>query len=1113
MTNCPSCNTENPAGMKFCGECGSPLPNKNCPDCAFENPPNFKFCGQCGASLVADNQQPSEPPKLRPAERRQLTVMFCDLVGSTALSEQLDPEDLREVITVYQETAAAAIKQFDGFIAQYLGDGILVYFGYPVAHEDDAQRAIRVGLEIIESMSRLNQSLGQPVDLQVRIGIHTGLVVVGEVGDEYRRDQLALGETTNVAARMQGLAQPNTLVISEASHRLVRGYFTFESLGGHTVKGISHPIQVYRVLRQTLARSRLDVAMAASTGLTPLVGREQEVDLLRARWEQVVEGQGQVVLISGEAGIGKSRLVQAFREQLETGSYYWLDCRGSSYHQNSALYPFIDLLQRLLEFDEDDTPKQKLDKLEGVLQRYKLPLNQMVPLFALLLSLPVPQEKYASLNLSPQGQKQKTLEALLAVLLKLSEKWPVLILVEDLHWVDASTLEMLDTLVEQVSAARVLALFTFRPGFKPIWTSHSHLTHLSLNRLTRNQIEQMVEKIAGTKELPPQLLQQVLTKTDGVPIFVEELTRMMLENNPQTAGQLQPAGDMQELAIPATLQDLLMARLDRLGSVREVAQLGATLGREFIFAVILAISTQDEQALSQDLDTLVDAELLYQRGLPPQAVYTFKHALIQEAAYHSLLRSSRQDYHRRIALLLSENFPELAKTEPELLAHHFTAARLNQQAIVFWRQAGEQAVERSANIEAIRHFEHALSLLDTLPEGPGRTEQELQLRVALGASLLMVKGYAADEVEIHYSRARSLCRQIEDIPQLLSALFGLWSFYLVRAQYKNAFEMAERLMQLALKQQDSGMLLAAHQVQGVTFFYQGNLVLARKHLELAVDLYDPEEHSAPASAASSADRGVASLSHLALTLWLLGYPDQARERIKAALMLAETLEHPYSVAFASVLAGWLYQYCREAEQVATYADAAVNLSNEQGFALLGAFGTILKGWAQTDSGQAQSGSMLILEGLSGYKATGAQLGQLHFLAMLAEAHSKMGQIEEGLAVLAGALVALEENGERFYEAEVYRLQGDLLSQEQGGRLADRPDELSVENCYQKAIEVAHEQQAKSMELRATLSLSKLWQEQGHTAIATRMLQTIYDEFTEGFDTADLQEAEAILNIA
>jgi class 3 adenylate cyclase/tetratricopeptide (TPR) repeat protein len=790
---------------------------------------------------------PSTEPHPSEAERRQLTVLFCDLVDSTTLASQLDPEDWREVVRAYQDTCAKVIARFEGHIAQYLGDGLLVYFGYPRAHEDDPQRAVRTGLGIVEAMVQLNTRLGheREVQLAVRLGCHTGLVVVGEMGGGTRHEQLALGETPNLAARLQGIAAPNTLVVSAATVPLLGGFFACQSLGPHLLKGLPQPLEVYQVLSESTARSRLEAV--GYTSLTPLVGREPEVALLRERWAQVKDGSGQVVLLSGEAGIGKSRLVQVLAEQVASEPQAWLTpCQCSPYHQNTALYPLIDLLERVvLRFEREESPQQKLSKLEGFLVQYGLPLAEAVPLFASLLSLP-PGADYAPLALSPEQQKQRTLHGLLTILLRIAAQQPVLFVMEDLHWVDPSTLELLSLLVDQGPTARIMALLTCRPDFSPPWSGRAHLTQVTLNRLPRRQAVEMTSQVAHGKALPAEVVAQVVAKTDGVPLFVEELTKMVLES-----GLLQEwdelyalTGPLPPLAIPTTLHDSLMARLDRLATVKALAQLGATLGREFAYELLQAVSPWEEGTLQQGLHQLVAAEFLYQRGVPPQATYVFKHALIQEAAYQSLLKSTRQQYHQRIAQVLETRFPEVGETQPEVVARHCTAAGQDEAALHYWQRAGQRALQRSAYAEAVAHLTQGLAGLTPLPETPARLQQELDLQVALGPALLVTKGFAAAEVERTYARARELCTQLGDTPQLFPVLRGLIMYYQGRGQLQTATQLGEQLLRLAQIQPDPALRMLAHHQLGMVVFHRGEPASAQTHHTQALTLYTPQAHRA-----------------------------------------------------------------------------------------------------------------------------------------------------------------------------------------------------------------------------------------------------------------------------
>jgi class 3 adenylate cyclase/predicted ATPase len=1146
---CPQCQHTNNETAKFCEECGTRLVWM-CPGCGQEVSPRASFCSECGASLTrretedrrnGELEEVSPKPKVRNresernlardvsavGERRQLTVQFIDLVGSTTLSTQLDPEDYHTRVVAYQAACRQVIARYEGHIAQYLGDGVLVYFGYPAAHEEDAVRAVRSGLDIVTAVGQVEFT----PPLQVRIGIHTGPVVVAEVGAGARTEQLALGETPNIAARVQGEAAPNTVVISQATYRLVQGLFECHELGPQVLKGLSTSMALYRVERKGTAQSRFEVVV--KTGLTPLVGREEEIGLLRKRWEWVREGEGQVVLLSGEAGIGKSRLVQELKERVAREGHTRIEFHCYPYYRNTALYPVIEHLQRVLRFQRDDMPQVKLQKLEQTLASYQFAQADTIPLLAALLSLPHP-EGYPPLTMSPQRQKQKTYEALIGWILEDAEKAGVYCACEDLHWADPSTLELLSLFIEQVPTTRILALLTFRPEFTPPWGTHAHLSSISLGRLGRTQVGEMVERLTGGKALPAEVIQQVVRKTDGIPLFVEELTKMVLESGllRETNGRYELTGSLPPLAIPATLQDSLMARLDRLAPVREVAQLGATLGREFSYELIQAVSAFDEEALQQGLTQLVEAELLYQRGLPPQAQYIFKHALVQDTAYQSLLRSKRQQYHKKIAQVLEERFPEMREVHPELVAYHYTEAGLREAAIPYWHRAGQNAIQRSANVEAISHLTRGIELLMALPDTAERAQRELNLQVTLGPALMATKGYGAEEVKKTFARARELCQRLGETPQLFTVLRGLWGFYIVRAELQTALDLGEQLLRLAQSVQDPLLLLEAHYGLGATSFYRGEFVRAREHSEQGMVFFDPQKRRAQRALQ---DSGVACLSYAAWALWHLGYPDQALKRSAEALTLAQKLSHPISLAWALCFAAMLHQHRHEGQAAQEWAGAAIRICSEQGFAFWLANSTVIWGWALAEQGQLEEGIAQMHQGLTAWQATGAELARPYFHVLLAEAYGKVGRAQEGLALLAEALLLVEKNKDRFYEAELYRLKGQLTLQSQTSprQVPDKsqtshgpvesksevtnPQSLipnpqaEAEACFLKAIEIARRQQAKSWELRIVMGLARLWQQQGKGKQARHMLAELYNWFTEGFDTVDLREARALLD--
>jgi class 3 adenylate cyclase len=1076
------------------------------------------------ASALQPGEQPGtseEPPPqvLTPpdasqspdAERRQLTIMFCDLVDSTPLASQLDPEELREVVRAYHKVCTAVITQFDGHIAQLLGDGLLIYFGYPQAHEDDARRAVQSGLRMVAALGTLNLRLehAHGIRLAIRVGIHTGLVVVGAMG-EGRQEQLALGETPNVAARIQGLTTPDTVVISEATARLVQGYFTWQDLGPHALRGVPAPLQLYRVLQESGAQSRLDATMGR--GLTPLVGRAAEVTRLLAGWHHVKGGRGQVLLLRGEGGMGKSRLVQVLKDQAAGEASQSIEWRCLPDYQHSALFPVIAYLQRALGIDEG-APSEKLRKLEGCLAQHGWPLVEVVPLFAALLSIPLPAS-YPRRQLTPQQQRQQTLAVILRWLLAQAAQQPVLFIIEDLHWIDPSTLEFLNLVVDHGLTARMYSLFTFRPTFTPPWTPRAHLMPMTLSPLSPSQTADMVERVARGKALPEEVQRQIVLKTDGIPLAVEELTKMLLESGilREQEESYVLTGPLPPLAIPSTLHDALMARLDRLASVKAVAQLGATIGRTFAYALLRAVAPFEEATLQIGLRQLVEAELLYQHGVPPQATYLFKHALIQEAAYQSLLRSTRQQYHQRLAQALAEQFPHLAATQPELLAHHYTEAGQNAQAVEYWQQAGQQATARAAYAEAATHCTRGLEVLQTLPETPARQQQELTLLLALGGALLATKGYTAPDVGQVYGRARALCQHLPESPQLAWVLRGLSVFHSSRGEHRMVWEIGLHLLTLAAHLDDPVVLLDAHRTLGTTARLRGDLGAARDHLEDGIVLYERHQHHALA-ARLLVDPGVACRYSMALVLQQLGYPAQALRRSQEALALGQALASP--LAQADLLA-WLalfHLFRREGALARARAETVHALASEHCFPGYVAAGIIARGAALVIQGQAQEGLAQIRKGLIPWQTIGFKLLQPCIRAMMAEAYGRLGQPAEGLRALAEAQALMATTDERFYAAEIARLQGELLLQA-GAQASDTspgtPPATAAERCFHQALEIARLQQARWWELRTALSLARLWQQQGKQTEARQLLGDVYGWFTEGFDTADLQEARALL---
>ncbi len=1045
--DCPNCSFINPGSAKFCTECGTRLA-KICTQCQANNPLSGRFCLECGTSLLSwhrsglQNRQsvrePRHTPYRQPAERRHLTVMFCDLVGSTAISEQLDPEELRDLIQKYQQTCADVLIRVDGYIAQYLGDGILVYFGYPNAHENDAQRAVKAALGIIKAMGKIKlECIRQhKIKLAVRLGIHTGLVVVGEVGAGNKKEQLAIGQTPNIAARLQGLAEPNTAVLSPTTYRLVRDIFEVESLGKYHLKGVSQPVEAYQVLREVGYCKRMKVA---ANNWTAYVGREAELEQLQQSWERVKSGTGEVVLVTGDAGIGKSRLLQVFKQRIAQDSYKLRELYCSSYYQNTPFHPLIELLRdRVIQLTREDTPAEKLAKLENFLQENQVPLNDFVPLFAHFFNIHLSQ-KYPALNLSPKAQKQRLLEAMLMIIRQTSIQEPLLVIVEDLHWIDPSTLELINLLIEDGLNFPILRIYTTRPGFESQWSDLPGFHQINLSHLSAPKIEQIVLGVTQNKRLPPAVMRLLIEKSDGIPLFVEEMTKMVIESGwlEETETGYQLTGTLPTVTIPDTLKGLLMERLDRLETAKEVAQLGAIIGREFSYELLRSIALKqmevrgsstlalDEYTITHGLERLVETRLLFMTGELPMASYMFRNVLIQDAAYDSLLRSTRQQYHQRIATVLEAEFPDIVQQEPELLAYHYSRAGLPQSAISYWQIAGKMAFMASANEEAIAHLHSGLELINQLPENTERLQQELSLQTTLGKALIATKGYAAPEVEQVYSRSEELCQQLGTTRQLFSVLWGLFGYHAARAEYRLALEFASRLMGLARRENDSVLEMEAHFTMGLALFYLGHLQAAQDHWQDANALYQTLSVSCQ-TCLTGQDVGVASSSFLAWCQWLLGAPEQALASSQKAVALANQMAHPYSQGLAFSLAAMFHQCRQDTQQVRQYAEQALSLAQEQQFSFWLAAGTILQGWVKVQQGDIQVGITQIRQGIEAHAATGAKISWTYFLGILASAYGKAGQIKAGLAVLEEAFAAAETTEERFWVDELNQTKNKLL---------------------------------------------------------------------------------------
>ena len=1032
------------------------------------------------------------------AERRQITVMFCDLVGSTALSEKLDPEDLRSLMQGYQKACGSVIERYEGHVAQYLGDGIVTYFGWPKAHEDDAERAIRAGLDIVNVVKTIDVS----APLQVRVGIATGAVVVGETGaGDASIPAAAIGETPNIAARLQTLADPDQVVIAASTHRLAGGVFDYVSLGTPAMKGVAEPMAVWRVLRQSRAADRFEAQ--SSGGLTPLIGRRSEFAMLMERWEQARDGEGQVVFLSGEPGIGKSRIAKALRDELAGTPHTRLSYQCSPHYTNSAFYPIITQFERAAGFVSNDAVDQKLDKMETTLSAGTGAVANAAPVIATMLSLPV--DRYPPLNLAPQQLKEMTYTALVDQVVGLAEDQPVLVIFEDAHWTDPTTLEAIGEVIARIEAAAVLVLITARPEFNPPWPIGGHIAVHSLTRLSRRLGTDMVARVAGGRMLPQEVVEQIVAKTDGVPLFVEELTKTVLET-----GQLKEDGDryvldgpLPSLAIPATLQDSLMARLDRLESVKEVAQIGACIGREFSRELLIAISHLNHAELDEALQRLVDSELIFRRGGAQDPVYIFKHALIQDAAYGSLLNSTRQQLHAAIAEALLSDFPRIAEVEPELLAHHFSAAAKFDVAIPYAIQAGQRALQRLASQEAIAHFENGLGYVGAIEESPARAEHELELQNGLALATTMRYGYAAPETGAAFERAYELARLSVDPPEMFHILYGLSINRMTGDRFLEGLASAKDMLDYAEKTDNLTGRVLANRWYGTMLYFSADFLPSRSLLESALALYDEAEHTTLIHQYGH-DPKVLGLAYLGIAKAVLGFADQGRRLIEEAIAYGEQLDFPYGIAHVHFLAAVFSCVINEPKAADGHAGVQLRIAEDYGFPFWESLALSLAGWAhrKEDPKQARGERE---RGLEQVRQLKMGPGLTFNWVFHADALIEEGDVKEAERILDEARSLADELGAKFNYAEIIRFQGICLLRR------DNNDVEEAEPLLSEAMAVARGQGAKLYELRAAVSLARLWQSQGKTAQARDLLEPLYAWFSEGFDTPDLIEAKALLD--
>ncbi|SDR49778.1 SAM domain (Sterile alpha motif) [Rhizobiales bacterium GAS113] len=1035
-------------------------------------------------------------PEHGPAERRQVTVLFCDLVGSTAMSARLDPEDMREIIASYQRKVGETVERNAGYVAKYMGDGALVYFGYPRAREDDVECAVRAGLELADAIGNLRTRAEE--QLAARIGIATGLVVIGDlVGSGEAQERGIVGDTPNLAARLQGMAEPGWVVIAEGTRRLLGRLFELEDLGAQALKGLARPVQAWRVVRPWRGESRFEALHGG--GLTALVGREEEMELLYRRWRRAASGSGQVALVSGEPGIGKSRLVVGLGERIQGEPHIRLHYSCSPQHADSALHPVITQLEHSAGFTHKDDERTKLDKLDRRLARGAASSEDRA-LIADLLSLGN-DGRYPTLGLEAQQRRQRTLAALLAQIEGLAREQPVLLIFEDLHWIDPTSLELLSRTVERIGNLPVLLIMTFRPEFAPPWVGQAYMTSLILNRLGKRDVDLMIQRLLENLSLPTAILAELAARTDGIPLFVEEMTKAVLEAGSE-AWQAASAGPSATLTVPATLQASLMARLDRLGPAKEVAQIGAAIGREFSYPLLVAVAQRSETELTSALERLTEAGLVFRQGTPPHASYLFKHALVQDAGYASLLRGRRQEIHARIAHALEESSPTLVAAEPELLAYHFALAGLPDRASANCELAGDRAASRSGYAEAVAHFNTALSEAAKLQPGPERSRRELALLLKLGPALAIRKGPRSPEFEAAYRRAHEHAQGLADGPSLFKATWGLWLNANIGGRFKVASERVQELLTLGHRLQDDELVLEAYHCSWGTANFRGDAATCLRDSREGIERYDPARHARLGLVFGGHDPGVCACGTHGMSLWLAGFPMQAPDFAGRAVDLAETLDHPHSLTHGLLCASLTHQLAGDADRCLALADRLVAVARRYDFPTHITEGQFLGGWARAMQSDVAAG----IEQMEVAFVSKLRHYLVHDSVRLAEALCRAEREAEALAVLNRALEEIVEPDTGLYLPELYRLRGELLI-----RLdpANRKEALS---SMRHGLDLATRLGVRALGLRAAVSLVRAsGAPRDSDNEASARLRQIYESLTEGFGTPDLVEAKALLD--
>jgi class 3 adenylate cyclase/predicted ATPase len=1123
---CPHCSFDNKPNKKFCTNCGSKLILK-CPNCDTEIEAGDSFCGECGHDLRMSNEalaiDRSQPQSYTPkfladkiltsrnsleGERKQITVLLADIKDSTELIKDLDPEAAQQILDPAIQIMMNSVHRFEGTVNQVLGDGIMALFGAPIAHEDHALRACYAALAMQKAMSEYTNEMRQThgAELRIRVGLNSGEVVVRTIGNDLHMDYSAVGSTTHLAARMEQIAIPGTSRMTEETLRLVEGFVKVNPLGPVPVKGMTEPAEVFELVGASTVRRRLQAAVAR--GLTRFVGRDKEIEELNRNLELVEAGHGQVVAAVGEAGVGKSRLVYEFVQSHRTQGWLVLESASASYGKATPYFPVIDLLKHYVHVEDGDDARSIRAKVTGQILTLDETLQETIPaLLSLLDALP---EDSPFLRLDPMQRRQNILDAVKRILLRESRAQPLLVVFEDLHWIDSETQALLDILIESLPTARLLLLVNYRPEYRHNWGSKTYYTQLRLDPLPPASAGVFLQNLLGRDASLQRLKQLLVERTEGNPFFLEECVRTLVETQALAGepGAFRLIQELPEIHMPATVQVLLAARMDRLPPAeKRLLQTAAVIGNEVLLPLLQTIAEMPQEGLQRGLAYLQTAEFLYETSLFPEQIYSFKHALTQNVAYQSLLVRTRQKIHQRIGRVLEKQFGDVAEKQPELLAHHFTEAGCHREAAVYWQRAGERASARSAYVESIAYLNKGLAELQTLPETTAHAELELALQFDLASSLIVSKGWIAPEVEQAYTRALDLCRQLGETPTLIPVLQGLRRLYALRGNdgdAQKAQKLGEQLLDLARRKNDTALLQEAHWAIGQTYGVLGELEHARRHMEQSSAAYTPQPLNSQ-GARDAAGTEIACLMHNAYVLWSLGYPDKALETGRQALSLAHELSHPFTLAFAFSGMAHLNQFRRDVQGTLTQAEAMIALSKEQGFSLWMNLGTLFRAWSLAMQGQPDDGIVQMERSMASNPAGSFYAIRPWHDALLVEAYVAAGQTAAGLGKVAEALALVEKGGFRFYEAELRRLHGELLL------MQSIPNASLAETCIQQALDLAGSQQSKSLELRAAISLSRLWNQQDKKAEAHKLLTEIYDWFTEGFGTADLKEAKALID--